>query len=498
MVHSTEIRICCMRCYFASVATLLLTGCVLSAQSNRIETFAGPPLPKNGDQATNVWFDSPSAVVSDRHGGFYFASLRQSRIYHVDSTGQLSVVAGRSRGFSGDGGPATLAQIANPTSLALDSQGNLYFADTGTLRMRKIDSQGIITTVGGNGTEGFSGDGGPATLAQFSTDALGINCFASCGKGLGIAVDRRGNLYIADTKNNRIRRVDSNGVITTVAGDGRRGSTGDGLLATAAQLSLPLGVATDSVGNLYIADTGNRRVRKVDLNGIMSTVAGTSLDPGLGLLTEGIAATAANLSAVEAVTLDEQNRLYISQRGQIEIVDALGTIHTIARRTNAISLDADTSGNIYYADSFPGTIRKLTLQGGDAQVVAGRGSVEGFSGDGGPANRALLRNPYGMAVDSEGNVYIADTGNQRIRKVSPEGIISTVTDKVHFPWHLATDASGNIYVADLDNVYRFTPAGDRQVLATAQSTGLPPPGGSDTALSYALSVAAAAEGTGLR
>jgi uncharacterized protein (TIGR03437 family) len=267
------------------------------------------------------------------------------------------------QGFSGDNGPATGAELFQPLGVALDSAGNVYVADSSNNRIRKV-SNGVITTVAGNGTPGFSGDGGPAT----STGVYGPS---------GVALDSAGSLYIADAGNNRIRKV-SNGVITTVAGTGGWGGDGgDGGPATSAQLFVPAGVALDSAGSLYIADAGNNRIRKVS-NGVITTVAGNGT---LGYSGDGGPATNAQLYGPEGVAVD-------------------------------------SAGNIYIADMDNNRIRKVS--NGVITTVAGNGT-QGFSGDNGPAISAELYRPEGIAVDATGNLCIADTWNNRIRILTPTG-----------------------------------------------------------------------------
>jgi uncharacterized protein (TIGR03437 family) len=267
------------------------------------------------------------------------------------------------QGFSGDNGPATGAELFQPLGVALDSAGNVYVADSSNNRIRKV-SNGVITTVAGNGTPGFSGDGGPAT----STGVYGPS---------GVALDSAGSLYIADAGNNRIRKV-SNGVITTVAGTGGWGGDGgDGGPATSAQLFVPAGVALDSAGSLYIADAGNNRIRKVS-NGVITTVAGNGT---LGYSGDGGPATNAQLYGPEGVAVD-------------------------------------SAGNIYIADMDNNRIRKVS--NGVITTMAGNGT-QGFSGDNGPAISAELYRPEGIAVDATGNLCIADTWNNRIRILTPTG-----------------------------------------------------------------------------
>jgi uncharacterized protein (TIGR03437 family) len=320
----------------------------------------------------------------------------------------ITTVAGDSTaGYSGDGGPATSASLNNPVGVAVDSAGNFYIAEESNNRIRKV-SGGTIATVAGNGTAGFSGDGGPATSASLSTP-------------YGVAFDAAGNLYIADQQNQRIREV-SGETIATVAGIGGFGFSGDGGPATSASICLPAGVALDSAGNLYIADSFNNRIRKVS-GGTITTVAGNG---NQGFSGDGGPATSASLFT-------------------------------------PIGVAVDSAGNLYIADSFNNRIRKVS--GGTITTVAGSGS-DGFAGNGGPATSASLSLPAGMAIDSAGNLYIADAGNNRIRKVSG-GTITTfagngaasfsgdggpaTSASLNFPSGVAFDSAGNLYIADINN-----------------------------------------------
>jgi uncharacterized protein (TIGR03437 family) len=339
----------------------------------------------------------------------------------------IRTVAGNgTQGFSGDNVAAASAALNGPTGVALDSAGNLYVADTSNFRVRKV-SGGVITTVAGNGTAGFSGDNGPATSAELYWPD-------------GVAVDSAGDLYIADSGNNRIRKV-SNGVITTVAGNGTKGFSGDNGPATSAQLYAPFGIALDSAGNLYIADSGNNRVRKVS-NGVITTVAGNgtfSYTPSSTLGDNG-PATSAQLGP-GGVTLDSAGNLFIADQGQSRIRKVSdGVITTVAGNgTPGFSGDngaatsaqlwfpegvaVDSAGNLYIADTYGDHIRKVS--NGVITTVAGNGICASltscFSGDNGPATSAQLWYPSDVAVDSAGDLYIADEFNNRVRVLTPVG-----------------------------------------------------------------------------
>ena len=316
-------------------------------------------------------------------------------------------------GYSGDGGAAISATLAKPSAVAYDANGNLYIADANNHVIREISTSGTISTVAGTGVEGFGGDGAAASSGQLDTPT-------------GIAVDKSGNLYIADSHNQRIRMV-SGGTISTVAGNGTKGYAGDGAAATSASLALPSGVAVDATGNLYIADTDNHRIRKITA-GTISTIAGDGEELFAG---DGGAATSAALDSPTGVAVD-------------------------------------SSGNTYIADRLNQRIREIS--GGNINTIAGSGAVSfsgGFTGDGGSPIASSLAKPTGVAVDSSGNVYIADTNNQVIRQIgggaiasiagSPGtqgfgGDVGPATSAIfNAPKNVTTDASGNLAIADTLN-----------------------------------------------
>jgi hypothetical protein len=328
----------------------------------------------------------------------------------------LKTVAGGGEHL-GDGGPATSAAFCGPTDVALDTAGNMYISDTGAycsgpggVTVRKVNPHGTITTVAGTGEEGYSGDGGPATKAQLNFP-------------FAVAVDQEGNLYISDESNLRIRKVDKDGIITTIAGTGEEGYSGDGGPATSAKLTDTGGIAFDAGGNLYLADY--TRVRKIDPSGTITTVAGTGR---AGFSGDGGPATEAKLTAYD-VAVDGQGNIYITDldNQRIRMVDKDGIITTIA----------------------------------------GSGK-KGYSGDGGPATEAALKDPWCIAVDGEKNVFFTDHHNRVVRKVDPSGTITTVagTGEAGFnreegpatkvmlndPLGLFfDDASGVLYIADSFN-----------------------------------------------
>ncbi|MFE6993939.1 NHL domain-containing protein [Streptomyces pharetrae] len=281
-----------------------------------------------------------------------------------DLTPDITTVAGTGdAGAQGDDGPAVAARLDRPYGLAMDSTGTLYFSDHNNHQVRKVTTDGRIRTVAGTGTAGFGGDQGPALSAQLDGPRE-------------VAVDRAGNLYIADSENHRIRKVTADGQIGTVAGTGTAGFSGDDGPSVAAELNCPYGIAVDSTGNLYIADTDNHRIRQITPDGKIRTVAGTGTP---GFSGDGGAATAAQLNTPYGVAVDG-------------------------------------AGNLYITDAENHRVRRVAGDG-TISTVAGTGT-DGFSGDGGPATSAQLNYPFGLAVDCVGALYIADYVNNRIRKVA--------------------------------------------------------------------------------
>jgi sugar lactone lactonase YvrE len=379
----------------------------------------------DGGPALVAQFYAPSGLDIDNSGNIFVADWGNSRIRRI-SAGVVTTVAGSgSSGFSGDGGPATTARLNAPRDVKVDLQGNLYIADSANSRVRKVVG-GIITTfAGATSGSNFSGDGGPATLATFHTDLPSV------------AVDALGNVYIADEGNGRVRVVDLSAIVRTAAGGGYGGDGGPGSLS---QLLGPQQLAMNSSGDLYIADTGNHRIRKISA-GVITTVAGVSTPGKTG---DGGLAVNAALDSPQGVALDSSGNLYISdsQNCVLRKISMSGIINRFAGNGTCSStpndggpatsgqfvypagLAVDTSGNVYVADPIQNRVRKISTTG-IITTVAGTGTL-GFSGDGGLATSAQLSSPASVAVDAAGALYIADRGNFRVRKISTSGVITTV------------------------------------------------------------------------
>jgi uncharacterized repeat protein (TIGR01451 family) len=452
----------------------------------------------DGGAATAAQFRTPRGLAVDGAGNLFIADSENYRIRKVNSSGIISTVAGNGNyGFSGDGGLATSAQFAYPVDVASDGAGNLFIADGDNLRIRKVSPSGIISTVAGNGSYGFSGDGGAATSARIS--------YAS-----GVAVDGAGNLFIADHNNDRIRKVSLSGIISTVAGNGDV----DGGLATSARLHLPTGMAVDGAGNLYFADTYHHRVRKITPTGIIQTVAGNGSPDFSG---DGGPATSASLNYPDGVAVDSAGNLFIADgcNSRIRKVTPGGIISSVGDTTwgfcdyydiyygfvPTVGMALDAAGNLLVADFYSHRIRKVTPSG-VITTVAGNGTY-GSGGDGGQATSAQLAYPTGVAMDAAGNLHIADTYNHRIRKVIPSGIISTVAGngtsgfsgdngpatsaRLSNPWSVGFDTAGVLFIADRGNnrVRRVTADGIIATVAGNGSYGFSGDGGAATSATFA-------------
>ena len=487
-------------------ALSLLFSLVFSPFSlaQKVTTVAGGFI-GDGRTATQASFQFPIGMAQDGHGNTYITDEGEQRVRKVTSAGVISTFAGTGlAGFTGDGGLATSARISSPVGVTVDAAGNIIFADAGNNRVRKINTAGIISTIAGNGTQGYSGDHGPAIDASMNVP-------------WGVVYDTAGNLYISDRGNNVIRKVDTSGIITTFAGNGTAGFCGDGGQATQACLNFPRGLAFDARSTLYIADGMNHRVRAVTSAGIISTVAGDG-DPGLS--GDGGSATLAAIGSPRNVAI-KGSILYISNAGQSRIrqvnltngminpyigstfgydgdhhtaantlLDQTAAMIPLSNSTMAFidiwntrvrllrgglvttvaggfigdgnpatsaamvfpqSVSFDKAGNLFVAEFSGNRISRVDTTGKISTVV-GQGGISGYSGDGGPALTAQIYFPQDAVVDAEGNLFISDQGNNVIRKVDTSGTITTFSADAQFGGGLgfmAFDPLGNLYVTDV-------------------------------------------------
>jgi sugar lactone lactonase YvrE len=447
----------------------------------------------DGGPANGAQLHLPAGIAVDGAGNLYIADSANNAIREVTAGGgNISTIAGlgpTAPGFSGDLSAAVAANLNGPVDVAVDSSGNVYIADTNNANVRLITaSTGIITTIAGSTAIvsgavvlafSFAGDGGTAILASLAGPA-------------GVAIDSAGNLYIATYADNRIRVVNTKGIINTFAGNSGYGFAGDGGPVLSAQLSAPRGISVDSSGNLYLADRWNNRIRKI-ASGTITTIAGNGIGSFSG---DGGSPTLAQLSAPMGVAVAPNGVVYVSDtlNNRVRVVNSFSSSNGLASATSSVintvagnglpgfsgdggsaisaslnqpaGLAVDSSGNLYIADSNNAVVRKVT-QAGVISTVAGTGGVEGYSGDGGQATAAKLMAPLGVAVDSSGNLYIADYYGW-IRKVNAQtGVITTIAGngsigysgdggaataaQFYNPVAVAVDTAGNIYVADSDN-----------------------------------------------
>jgi len=440
----------------------------------------------DGGLATAARLSFPVATAVDSAGNIYIADSGSNRIRRIDNgTGNISTVAGTGgSGSGGDGGLATAATLYRPTGVAVDSGANLLILQSDNHSIRRVDAgSGVITTIVGSGVPGYGGDGGPAASALLNDPA-------------DIALDASDKLYIADRNNSSVRLVDSvggSGVITSLTDTGGLLFAGDGGLATSANLHHPNGIAIDTAGNVYIADSGNHRIRLVDATtGTIDTVVGNG---AMGFSGDGNPAIDASLSFPSAVALDSVGNLYITDTGnnRVRRVDAgSGVITTVAGGGSVYPTDGipattaklgfpravivDASDNLVIADSGHQTVRYVDMTAGTITTIAGIPATgtdtrdsSGFGGDGGLATAATLQFPTGLLLDASGNLYIADTGNNRVRYVdATTSIITTIAGRatrgfggdgdlatdasLYSPMAMALDAtSGDLFIADAGN-----------------------------------------------
>jgi sugar lactone lactonase YvrE len=435
------------------LAAIALAGCPDPnlVPPGTVSTLAGSTSGYEDGTGAAAKFKNPSGVAVDGSGNVYVADTENHRIRKITSEGVVSVLAGSGTAGSADGTGASAA-FKSPSGVAVDSSGNVYVADTENHRIRKITSEGVVSVFAGSGTAGATdGTGASATFKSPS----------------GVAVDGSGNVYVADTGNHLIRKITSGGVVSVFAGSTTAGYTD--ATGTAAAFKSPSGVAVDGSGNVYVADTGNNRIRHITSGGVVTTLAGS----GAVSSTDGTG-TAAAFYKPFGIAVDSSGNVYVADTGdvvadtygRIRKITPAGVVSTLGKSDtfkNPYGVAVDSSGNVYVADTYNDRIRKITSEG---VVTTLAGSTQGYADGTGVA--AQYYNPRGgVAVDSSGNVYVADTGNNRIRKITPEGLVGTIAGSLYntpgyaegigaaaqfkSPYGVAVDDSGNVYVADTSN-----------------------------------------------
>ncbi|HAS46089.1 MAG TPA: hypothetical protein DCS93_36750 [Microscillaceae bacterium] len=455
------------------------------SSTNEIYTIAGlgtPGFSGDGGMAIACKMQFPSDVIVDTLGALYIADRNNHRVRKINPNSQIitTIVGNGFYGFAGDKEAAYLAKISYVENISIDQKGNIYIADQGNLRIRRVNvNSKIIETIAGTGNYSFTGN------SDLAIDVDLVN-------PTGITTDKQGNIYITDGQRFIKKITVSDGLITTIAGSGIRnddniGFSGDYQKATSAQLSHPTGITTDQAGNLYIADTDNHRIRKVDvLSGIITTIAGTGENNYWG---DGGKAIDANLSYPSGLAIDKQGNIYIADAGnnQIRKINKSNNIITTIAGTGQrgysgdqglaslamlrypTDIALDSSNNIYFTDKDNHCVRKIDFSTKQITTIAGNGT-SGYSGDNAQAIYSQLNKPTGVSLDSDGNIYIADTENHCIRRISIKtGIITTIAgngihgvsshgqlaidSQLSSPQKICLDAFGDIYIAERNNYF---------------------------------------------
>jgi sugar lactone lactonase YvrE len=453
-------------------------------------------------------FYYPTGIAVDAAGNVYVADTYNSTIRKITAAGVVTTFAGTAGSIGSTDGTGSAARFNFPFSLAVDSSGNLYLADTYNSTIRKITAAGAVTTLAGTAGSIGSTDG-TGSAARFYSPA-------------GVAVDSAGNVYISDSSNNTIRKITAAGVVTTFAGTSTY-SSADGT-GSAARFTFPFDVAATGAGIVYIADAGNNTIRKISAAGVVTTLAGTAGTAG----TADGTGSAARFSSPDGVAVDGTGTVYVADtyNATIRKITPAGVVTTLAgtagstgtadgtgaaaRFNSPHGLAADASGNVYVADAGNDTIRKISSAGVVTTLAGTAGTAGMADGTGGAAR---FNSPSGVALDAAGNVFVADAGNHAIRKISPAGVVTTLAGtagsvgladgtgsaaRFNFPSGLTLDAAGNLFVADTHNdlIRKITPAGLVTTLAGAPGSSSSTDGaGSFAGFNYPYGVAVDAAGT---
>jgi len=479
------------RRFVLPLALLLLSASSLAAQSFTISTLAGNghiAFYGNGGPAASARLIQPQYTAIDSAGNVYVSDSYYNQVFRIGQDGVIGVFAGNGTGgYSGDGGPATSANLNMPLGLAFDAAGNLYIAESFNWCVRKVTPDGIISTVAGNFTSGFGGNGGPATSASLQNPE-------------GLVFDSTGNLYISQPYNNVIRKIDTSGNISIFAGTGATGYSGDGGPAASALLSHPAGLAIGPDGSLYFGDQ-NTRVRRIGPDGTISTFAGSKNTAALG---DGGPALSASLVFPGGLAVTADGSVYVSDSGHflLRVITPDGNIRTVAGGGPSIQdgaalltslpypygLSLDAQGDIVMAVSIGRQVRVLNPSGG-ITTLAGIDPTA-YQTNGAAATSVSLLGVYGVAADTSGNIYVSDDFDNRIQRVAPDGSFATFAGDSLFgapfnggaayilgsPWGLSIDPNGNLLVSAGvgESIFQIAPNGISTLVAGGnliQSTG---------------------------